>query len=175
MTIAYLVAFLSGLLLAVGVMLFGIERRSPLGAPKAEGKLHWAVPLVGAMAIGSGLVGYLMSRVAPPAIALIAALAAGVLAIVLARWIVAKSAAMVPEHDIDDERYVLQGHIAQVVTPISAAKEGEIAFEIGVSRRRLRARSLDDAPVAAGAEVVIERIEGDVAYVEPWLHVERRL
>jgi membrane protein implicated in regulation of membrane protease activity len=39
----------------------------------------------------------------------------------------------------------------------------------------LRARSLDDASVDEGTEVVIERIEGDLAYVEPWVQVEERL
>ena len=31
------------------------------------------------------------------------------------------------------------------------------------------------APLAVGTEVVIERIEDDVAYVEAWTEVEKRL
>jgi membrane protein implicated in regulation of membrane protease activity len=79
------------------------------------------------------------------------------------------------EHDVDDERYVLQGHVAQVVSSIEAGSEGVISFEYGDERRTLRARSLDDVSVAEGTEVVIERIEGDLAFVEPWLQVEQRL
>jgi hypothetical protein len=39
----------------------------------------------------------------------------------------------------------------------------------------VRARSVDGAPVAVGDEVVIERIENDVAYVESWSVVEGRI
>ena len=42
-------------------------------------------------------------------------------------------------------------------------------------RRVLPARSFDDGTLAAGTEVVIERIEDDIAYVEAWLEVEKRL
>jgi membrane protein implicated in regulation of membrane protease activity len=107
--------------------------------------------------------------------AFIAASAIGLAATLLTRWLVAKSEAMPVEHDVDDERYVLQGHVAEVVSSITPASEGLISFEYGNERRTLRARSLDDASVNVGTEVVIERIEGDVAYVEPWLQVEQRL
>jgi len=70
---------------------------------------------------------------------------------------------------------LLQGHVARVVTSIAAGHEGRISFDYGSERRTLRARSLDDVAVDEGTEVVIERIEGDLAYVEPWLQVEQRL
>jgi hypothetical protein len=50
-----------------------------------------------------------------------------------------------------------------------------VAFEVGQQQRVLPARSLDDLALAAGTEVVIERIENDVAYVESWMEVEKRL
>jgi hypothetical protein len=62
-----------------------------------------------------------------------------------------------------------------VVKPIEGANEGEVAFEVGDQRRVVRARSVDDVTMSAGTEVVIERIEDDVAFVEPWLEVEKRL
>jgi hypothetical protein len=37
------------------------------------------------------------------------------------------------------------------------------------------ALSLDGTAVAAGTEVVIDRLEEGVAYVEPWVQVEQRL
>jgi membrane protein implicated in regulation of membrane protease activity len=107
--------------------------------------------------------------------ALVTALLIGTAAGLLTRWVVAKSASMTVEHDVDDERYVLQGHVARVVSTINAGSEGRISFDIGAEQRTLRARSLDDTLVDAGTEVIIERIEGDLAYVEPWLQVEQRL
>ena len=47
-----------------------------------------------------------------------------------------------PEHDVDDERYILQGHIARVTKPIRADVDGEVAFEVGNERHVLRAREL---------------------------------
>jgi hypothetical protein len=70
---------------------------------------------------------------------------------------------------------VLQGHPAQVVQSISPTGVGEILFEIESEQRRLPARALDDVAVGVGTEVVIERIEDGIAYVEPWLQVEQRL
>lgn len=58
---------------------------------------------------------------------------------------------------------------------VTADVEGEVAFEVGAEHRRVRARSLDAATIAAGTEVVIERIDDDVAYVEAWDEVEKRL
>jgi hypothetical protein len=103
------------------------------------------------------------------------ALVGGAIAAFFTRWVVAKSAAIVPEFDIDDERYVLQGHIARVVAPIASGDEGKIALQLGTGSRTLRARGIDDGALAAGLEVVIERIEDDVAFVEPWVAVEERL
>jgi membrane protein implicated in regulation of membrane protease activity len=80
-----------------------------------------------------------------------------------------------PEHDVDDVRYILQGHVARVTKPILANVEGEVAYELGTTRHVVRARSFDDGELAAGTDVVIERIEGDVAYVEAWMEVEKRL
>jgi membrane protein implicated in regulation of membrane protease activity len=118
--------------------------------------------------------GYLMSRLLPRSGAVIAAVVAGVVAMGLFRWIVVKSA-IAAQADIEDERYVLQGHVARVVASIAAGSEGQISFDDGKERRILRARSLDDAAVGEGTEVVIERIEDGLAFVEPWIQVEQRL
>ena len=59
--------------------------------------------------------------------------------------------------------------------PIRGGVDGEVTFDIGVDHRVLRARSFDDGALAAGTEVVIERIEDDIAYVEAWIEVEKRL
>ena len=94
---------------------------------------------------------------------------------VIAARLVLKWWTLTPEHDVDDERYVLQGHIARVTKPIRADVDGEVAYELGNERRVVRARSFDEGALAVGTEVVIERIEDDVAYVEAWMEVEKRL
>src|SRR5438105_9490628 len=172
MTAVFLGAFILGLLLGVSIMLFGIERRSTPDTVSSESVMRTSVPLIAAFAVGFGVAGYALSRVMSTAGALIAALLVGLGAGLLTRWLVAKSASMPVEHDIDDERYVLQGHVARVTSSINAGREGRISFEVGTEQRTLRARSLDDASVDEGTEVIIERIEGDLAYVEPWLQVE---
>ena len=173
MSAVYLGSFIAGLLIGVGIMLFGIERRAADTASRPMLRL-W-IPLVAAFAAGFGIAGYLISRALAAPGVFAAAVGVGIVSAGVMRWIIARSAAMVPEHDIEDERYVLQGHIARVVAPIDAGGEGEIMFEVGGTHRTFRARGLDDAAVDAGTEVVIERIDGDVAYVEPWVFVERRL
>jgi|tagenome__1003787_1003787.scaffolds.fasta_scaffold20986740_4 membrane protein implicated in regulation of membrane protease activity len=175
MIVLYIASFIVGLLIGVAVMLFGIERRPRADAAGAGVSLRGWIPLAAAFAMGFGVAGYSISRALSSAGALVASLAAGVVAAGLVRWLVAKSASMPVEHDVDDERYVLQGHVARVVSSIAAGHEGRISFDYGSEQRTLRARSLDDVAVAEGTEVVIERIEGDLAYVEPWLQVEQRL
>ena len=80
-----------------------------------------------------------------------------------------------PEHDVDDERYILQGHIARVTKPIGADVDGEVTFEFaGITTCAARA-GLRGRHHRRGTDVVIERIEDDVAYVEAWTEVEKRL
>jgi hypothetical protein len=70
---------------------------------------------------------------------------------------------------------VLQGHIATVTAPIGVGIEGEIEYVVEGARHTARARGLDGSTAEQGIEVVIERIEDGVAYVEPWVEVEKRL
>lgn len=175
MIAVFVVALIAGLLLGVAIMLFGIERAPSRPVDGTASAIRHALPLASAFAIAFGIAGYSLLKVLSPDRATVGALVAGLSVALLARWAVAKSAAMPVEHDIDDERYVLQGHVARVVSSIGAGREGQISFEVGAERRTLRARSLDDASVGVGTEVVIERIEGDLAYVEPWVQVEQRL
>jgi len=171
----YIASFIAGLLVGVAVMLFGIERHPrPGGMDAGVSSRRW-IPLAAGFAVGFGVAGYSFSRALSAAGALVASLVVGAVTAGLVRWLVAKSESMPVEHDVDDERYVLQGHVARVVSSIASGQEGQISFDYGNERRTLRARSLDDVAVEEGTEVVIERIEGDLAFVEPWLQVEQRL
>jgi hypothetical protein len=176
MTFFYLASFIGGLLLAVWVMIYGVERPRE-EHPSGERSFRVSPPIVVAFSVGMGAVGTLLTRrgIGTVATRLGIAVAVGaVIAIVTAR-LVRKWWAVTPEHDVDDERYVLQGHLARVTKPIREGVDGEVSFEIGKEHRVLRARSFDDGALGAGTEVVIERIEDDIAYVEAWMEVEKRL
>jgi membrane protein implicated in regulation of membrane protease activity len=176
MTLLYLGAFIGGLLLAVRVMMYGVERpRDESSGGERSFRLSPAVLLAFLMVFG--MTGYALTRLWPVsgAARLLVAAAAGGVASVATAHFVRKWWAVTPEHDVDDERYVLQGHIARVTKPIRADVDGEVTYELGNQRHQVKARSFDAAALAEGTEVVIERIEGDIAYVEAWLEVEKRL
>lgn len=172
MTAIFLVFFIIGLFLAVRVMLFGVERRTADGL-----RVQYWLPITTVLVSVFGVGGYLLTRSgegsagsAAGSAALMAVASSAVVA-----WLVARWARVVPEHDVEDERYVLQGHPARVVSPIDRGAPGEISFEVETEHRRLPAVALDDLTVGTDTDVVIERIEDGIAYVEPWLLVEQRL
>jgi membrane protein implicated in regulation of membrane protease activity len=176
MIFVYLTAFIGGLLFAVFVMMYGVER--PREAhPSGERSFRLSPPIVIAFSVGFGALGALLTRSNTGTVAtrLAIAIAIGALIAAISARLVRKWWAVTPEHDVDDERYVLQGLLARVTKPIREGVDGEVAFEVGDVHRVLRARSFDDGALAAGTEVVIERIEGEIAYVEAWMEVEKRL
>lgn len=182
MQYVFLTAFIGGLLAGVYAMFGGVERRrrapaeGPIGS-EPEGEAIVSLPMAAAFATVFGATGYLLGRatlLGPAgrlgiAAAVGAAGAAGALALVAA-WAVPGA-----RDEVVDERFLLMGHVARVVQPIGENEAGRIAFEHGGTRHAITARSMDGKPLESGTEVVIERVEGDVAYVEPWARVEERL
>jgi hypothetical protein len=176
------VAFFGGLLLAVRVMFFGVQRRVD-----AEHLTHRAWPLALAailVATGAALYGRARSVAGVTGRWLIAVVVIGVVAGVGAWWLVKRSAAAPSTDPDDDPRYRFQGHVARVVEPIDTRADsvgvGRIAFTFDGKRYEFLARWVpgDWERGSLGrveSEVVIERVEGDVAYVEPWQVVEERL
>ena len=177
----FLAALLLGLLLGVFAMLHGVERR-PAGSGASSGTdapatARLNLPVVAGFATAFGAAGYLLLRYSTLSQGITLALAtligaagaAGAVALV-AKWAVPGAA-----HDVEDPRYVLQGHLARVTAPIRGTARGEIAYVVDGVRHVTPAASLDGAPVPANTEVVIERIEDGVAHVEPWAVVEERL
>jgi hypothetical protein len=73
------------------------------------------------------------------------------------------------------EEEEIQGQLAVVTRDIAASAAGEIAYENHGKEVRVPARGLGTRLLAAGADVVIDRIENGVAFVEEWAVVERRL
>jgi hypothetical protein len=179
LTAIFFAALILGLLLAVRAMLLGVERRRvPLGthAPSTP-SIRFSTPVVAAFAFTFGAAGYLLTRPGRMGLAAgtVVALLIGAIGGAFAVRLVRRAAAFVPEHDPDDPRYVLQGHVATVTAPIGPGTEGTIAYVVEGAHYTTRARGLDGATAEPGIEVVIERIEDGIAYVEPWVEVEKRL
>ena len=175
MTYLFLASFIAGLLLGVRVMFFGAERRVRPSADALPLR-RWEPAIVGFLLM-FGLAGYLLTRrgtVSSGVGALIAALLGLVWAVLVTRLAVA-TARLQPEHDPEDPRFALQGHVAIVSVAIPADGEGAISFSDAGAQRTVRARTIDGSAIATGEEVCIERLEDDVAFVELWAIVEQRL
>lgn len=176
MTIIYLASFIVGLLLAVRVMISGVERPRE-ESPTGERSFRLSPATGSVFGIVFGAAGYLLTRwraTGPTTAGIVGAVLASVASIVTAR-LVSMWWVSTPDSDVEDERYVLQGHVARVTKAIRADVDGEVAYEMGDQQHVVKARSFDAGALSVGTDVVIERIEGDVAYVEAWMEVEKRL
>lgn len=69
---------------------------------------------------------------------------------------------------LDPANYALVGTLARVSSPIRANGTGEIVYTLDGKQRVDGARSAEGVALPLGAEVVITRYEGGLAYVEPW-------
>lgn len=188
----FLASFLIGLLFGVFAMLAGVERprrriapvvngpvvsRETLAAASANLSARFHVPLLAPFAVAFGATGYLLARYASLSWGWEIALAsiAGALAATGATVIVAAWALPSARRDIPDERYLLQGMIARVTDTIDAEHGGSIAIEVNGMVHAVRAVSLNGDFIELGAEVVVDHIESDTAFVERWSQVEQRL
>jgi hypothetical protein len=175
MSAVYLISFIAGLLLAVRIMFFGAERRRT--RPVDAMPLRRSEPAIAAFLVMVGVAGYLLTRpgrLSASAGAAVALVLGAVWAALVTRLAIA-TARVQPEHDPDDPRFVLQGHVAVVIGDIPADGQGTITLGEAWGHRSLGARSIDGQAIAAGLEVCIERIEDEVAFVELWALVEARL
>lgn len=188
MTVVFVACFVLGLLLAVHVMLHGVERPAPSAPvpphemagghdPRTEPSPLLNRQTVAAFVTAFGMAGYLLERstalgdAAVVGLALGIAAACGVLSVVLlAAW-----ALPGVRREVTDDRYLMQGHPAAVTRAIPAAGRGEIAYDADGRTWTVPACSWDGAPIGAGTEVAIERVEDGVAFVEAWAQVEARL
>lgn len=175
MTSVFLVALIAGLLLGVRLMFFGAERRRV--RERTELPLRRSEPAAVGFLVMFGISGYLLTRhgAMGTGTGTATALLLGVAWAGVVTRVAIATARVQPEYDPEDPRFVLQGHVALVTADILAGGEGTIAFQEGGASRSLRARTIDDSSVVAGQEVCIERVDEDVAYVEPWTAVEARL
>jgi hypothetical protein len=175
MIYAFVALVFIGLIAAVRVMLYGVERQRAAG-DESPRSFSASPALVATFCFVAGIVGYACVRFGVSIAATwLAALGIGVVATYAASQIIAAWWTVVPEHDIDDERYVLQGSLGRVVAAIGSNSSGQVSLESSGHSQVLPARGIDDKSMAVGTEVVIERIEDGVAYVEDWATVEKRL
>lgn len=193
MSAVFVASFIAGLLLGVRVMLHGVERPAPppAGAPHELAGGHDPTtepsPLLNAQNVAAflatfGGVGSVLARateLAPGAMAAVALLA-GAGAVALSVALLAAWALPGARREVVDDRYLLQGHPATTTRAIvgdasAVGEHGEITYESDGRWWTVPARSWDGAPIPAGEDVVIERVEGGVAYVEAWAAVETRL
>src|SRR3712207_3846599 len=131
MTFFYLATFIAGMLSAVLVMMYGVERPRETH-PAGERSFRISPPIAIGFSIAFGALGTVLSRqgIGTVATRLAIAVGVGVLVSVVAARLVSKWWTVTPEHDVDDERYILQGHLARVTKPIREGVEGEVAFDI---------------------------------------------
>jgi membrane protein implicated in regulation of membrane protease activity len=176
-------ALLLGLLIGVFSMLHGVERdevpsaAGAASARSADPSAALTLPLLAAFATAFGLSGSLMARYStlPTTLqvvvgALIGALGAGGAAALVLKWAIPSA-----REEVIDERYRLQGQPARVVEAITLSSPGIVEYAVEGAHVRAQARSFDGSSVAAGTEVVIERVEDGMMYVELWALVEQRL
>ena len=98
------------------------------------------------------------------------ALAISAIITLLASWALrgVAAGAVTDEHEI-------QGQLAIVTRDITAAIPGEIRYELLGREIKIPAKTLSAKPLSAGAEVVIDRLENGIAFVEEWAVVEQRI
>lgn len=166
--------FLGGLLFWIRVMFFGVRRE--VGDDRVD---HRAWPLGMAVVLAmAGILLYTRPVVTPVWVASVSLL--GLLAGAAAWWATKRSASLPSDDPEDDPRYKFQGHVARVTQAFTNGV-GRIAFSYEGRLMELAAmwspESAVDKSVAGRLddEVVIERVDGDTAYVEPWATVEQRL
>lgn len=169
-------------------MLYGTERRSapPQEAPHQRRSEHDPAvepsPLlnlasVAALLFAAGLSGYLLRRNTelPDVAVVVMALAIGLAALALQSLLIARWAIPGARADQVDERYLLQGTLGVITEDIPDGGEGAMRYALEGKEYSLPARNFETGSMAAGTEVVIERIENGIAYVELWAQVEQRL
>ena len=175
--VIYASIFGVGLLTSVYAMLHGSIRIHPDPEDITPPPAAFNTPVIGAALLLFGAVGYPVSKYsqigAVPTL-IISLLAAGAgwtaMSMLMAKW-----AFKGPIHDPHEELEELQGTVALVVKDISPDTLGEINYTFRDRRLTIRARSIDGGAIAAGTEVVIEKIENDIADVELWSIVEQRI
>jgi len=182
-----LFVFLAGLVLGVFAMLYGTQRRvRPALAPHERTSEHdpaaepsplFNIASLAAFTVGCGLTAYLVARHAdlPLAAEIVLALVAGGLTLALQSLLIARWAIPSARAEHVDSRYLLQGTIGRVLRDVTAHGAGVMSYTLDGRTYELPVKAMAGGTMTAGTEVVIDRVEDGVAYVESWAIVEQRL
>lgn len=169
----FLLVFTGGLAIAVYTMLHGVTAAPTARALTRIGKI--SAPSVAAFAVVFGAIGYLCishSTLSYPFVALLSLLG-GAATIPLSAPLLARVARK--RNDSSSTEATIEGHLARVISPVSESAAGEIEYQQDGRDVRRRALNLLTGTLAAGCDVVIDRIDAGIAYVEDWDSVEKRL
>ena len=184
MTVVFLLSFLGGVALAVYGMIRGVERPDPdrvtedrFGRQLALGRITLSLPACAGGLIAFGAVGSVFMRTAAVSrvASTLVAVFAGVIGVAAGAWLVARWVVPAARREPEDPRYLLQGTLARVTRTIPPDDLGAVSYELDGRRILVAARSLDGSAIARDADVVIERLEDGIVFVEPWSRVEERL
>lgn len=175
MPIVFLAAFIGGVLLAVRLMFYGAERR-PRPSADTLPLRQWEPAIISFLVV-FGVAGYLFTRNnrLSASTGRFSAATVGVICAVIVTRLAIAAARLQPEHDPEDVRFLLQGRVGVVTAPIPRDGEGMISYDDGAAPACLRAREIDGGAVAKGVEICIDHLDGGIAVVELWAHVEERL
>jgi hypothetical protein len=168
----FLLVFMAGLGAAVYTMLLGV---TPSPAARATTKVGMlTAPSVAAFAIVFGAVGNLCTTrtTLTPFVIFVIAFAAGAVTIPVSAPILARVAR---SRKTSGEDFDVEGQLATVVSPLSDVSPGDVVYNRDGHEVTQRAVNLVSGVLAAGHEVVIDRIQDGIAYVEAWETVEKRL
>lgn len=72
------------------------------------------------------------------------------------------------DQPLDPDDYRMTGSVGHVSSPVRANGTGEMIFVQQGRRQGVPIRSENGKPIDAGAEVVVTRYEGGIAYVREW-------
>ncbi len=184
-----LIVLMTGLVSGVFAMLYGTERsvRSPIAKkphertsehnPTTEPSPWFNLATVAAFSVSFGLTAYIVARNTTWSTIwqLLLAIIAGLLAMALQSLLIARWALPGARAEHLDERYVLQGTLARITATVPPHGQGLMRYALDGQEFELLAEDIGGAELALGVDVVIDRVEHGVAYVESWAHVEARL
>jgi len=170
--IPFLTVFIAGLCVAVYSMLQGITAPPAAGSTTRIGMI--SAPSVAAFAITFGAVGYLCTThtVLGYWIVLALSLAGGGITIAVSAPLLGRLTRGRPPSAGEPE---LEGQLARVLQPVTESLPGEIGYQQNGQEIRRSALNVVKGTLARGEEVVIDRLEGETAFVEDWKRVEKRL
>ena len=183
MMVVFVVAMIAGFALGVRVMVSGVLRAKPALSDRplpAVDRVAIGRPVLAVIATAFGVVGVALTRITTLGVVVrvgvagvVAALTAILAVVVIRRW--AQASDETPPSAEDDPRFALQGLPARVTRSVGAGVLGEVEYEVDGRRQVTPAHSVDAAPIAVGVDVVIERVDQGVTWVEPWTQVEQRM